>query len=240
MKKILVSLSIIGIVAAIAIGGTIAYFSDVETSTGNTFTAGTLDLKVKDNDEGYKDGVTGTWKAEDAKPGDEWTFDVPFVAMWKLLGSINANHMEITSDYSVSEENPCLTSDTDCQTNLHPDKMAKEIVLTKSIYRDNSFCIDALTGKKYSMWDAYNRVCTGDLLAQSNDWKIEDKDLDGKISFSDLKSDKLDNMPVPAQGGVGETYYVMDVKFDPGAGNDLQGDTFDLTMIFTLNQDASQ
>ena len=45
-KKILISLSVIGAVAAIAIGGTIAYFSDVETSTGNTFTAGSLDLKV--------------------------------------------------------------------------------------------------------------------------------------------------------------------------------------------------
>jgi predicted ribosomally synthesized peptide with SipW-like signal peptide len=45
-KKILISLSVIGAVAAIAVGGTIAYFSDTETSTGNTFTAGSLDLKV--------------------------------------------------------------------------------------------------------------------------------------------------------------------------------------------------
>lgn len=47
-KKILISLSIIGVVAAIAIGGTIAYFSDTETSTGNTFTAGTIDISVND------------------------------------------------------------------------------------------------------------------------------------------------------------------------------------------------
>lgn len=45
-KRILVSLSVIGAVAAVAVGGTIAYFSDTETSTGNTFTAGSLDLKV--------------------------------------------------------------------------------------------------------------------------------------------------------------------------------------------------
>jgi predicted ribosomally synthesized peptide with SipW-like signal peptide len=44
MKKIIISLSIIGVVAAIAIGGTLAYFSDTETSIGNTFTAGTLNL----------------------------------------------------------------------------------------------------------------------------------------------------------------------------------------------------
>ncbi|MDD5433725.1 MAG: TasA family protein [Candidatus Pacebacteria bacterium] len=45
-KKIIISLAIIGIVGAIAVGGTVAYFTDTETSTGNTFTAGTLDLKV--------------------------------------------------------------------------------------------------------------------------------------------------------------------------------------------------
>ncbi|MFH1527918.1 MAG: TasA family protein, partial [Bacteroidota bacterium] len=45
-KKILVSLSVIVAVAAIAVGGTIAYFSDTETSTGNTFTAGAIDLTI--------------------------------------------------------------------------------------------------------------------------------------------------------------------------------------------------
>jgi predicted ribosomally synthesized peptide with SipW-like signal peptide len=45
-KKLLISLSIIGVVAAVAIGATIAYYNDVETSTGNIFVAGTMDLKV--------------------------------------------------------------------------------------------------------------------------------------------------------------------------------------------------
>jgi len=51
-KRLIISLSVIGIVAAIAIGGTIAYFNDVETSSGNTFTAGAIDLKV-DNHSWY-------------------------------------------------------------------------------------------------------------------------------------------------------------------------------------------
>lgn len=45
-KQLITSLSIIGLVAAIAIGGTIAYFSDTETSIGNTFGAGEIDLKI--------------------------------------------------------------------------------------------------------------------------------------------------------------------------------------------------
>lgn len=44
MQKILLSLVTITLVAAVAIGATRAYFSDTETSTGNSFTAGKLDL----------------------------------------------------------------------------------------------------------------------------------------------------------------------------------------------------
>ncbi|MBU3967161.1 MAG: M73 family metallopeptidase [Euryarchaeota archaeon] len=44
MNKLLTSLLMIGVVAAMAGAATWANFSDIETSTGNTFTAGTLDL----------------------------------------------------------------------------------------------------------------------------------------------------------------------------------------------------
>lgn len=54
-KRILISLGIIGIVAAAVIGGTIAYFNDIETSTGNIFTAGSLDLKVDHIKQTYND-----------------------------------------------------------------------------------------------------------------------------------------------------------------------------------------
>jgi len=71
MKKIILSLTIISIVAAIAIGGTIAYFSDTETSTGNTFTAGAIDLKV-DNTSYYNGELNEllTWEPKDLEEGD--------------------------------------------------------------------------------------------------------------------------------------------------------------------------
>jgi len=46
MNKILLSLAIIAVVAAIGIGATVAYFSDTEASIGNTFTAGELDIQI--------------------------------------------------------------------------------------------------------------------------------------------------------------------------------------------------
>lgn len=71
MKKILISISVIAAVAAVVFGVTTAFFSDTETSTGNTFTAGSIDLKVdntchydgmvcEDRDNGYR------WYEEEA------------------------------------------------------------------------------------------------------------------------------------------------------------------------------
>jgi len=62
-KKIIISLTVIGVIAAIAIGGTIAYFSDTETSTGNTFSTGVIDIWV-DNQNPW----TESWDIEDMKP----------------------------------------------------------------------------------------------------------------------------------------------------------------------------
>ena len=45
-SKILLSVASIAAAAALVVGATFAFFSDTETSSGNTFAAGTLDLKV--------------------------------------------------------------------------------------------------------------------------------------------------------------------------------------------------
>jgi len=96
MKKIFGSLAVIGFIGAAAAGLTGAYFSDTETSTGNTFTAGALDLKVDNechyyhltgfgdnnqpiyteidcptspDDEGAEDFWTMNWEETDLKDG---------------------------------------------------------------------------------------------------------------------------------------------------------------------------
>lgn len=66
MKRILLSLITILAVGAIVIQGTQALFSDTETSTGNTFSAGTIDLKVNGNDDPDVVHIS----LGDMKPGD--------------------------------------------------------------------------------------------------------------------------------------------------------------------------
>ncbi len=62
MKRILLGIGMIVFVSAIAAGATGAFFSDTETSTGNTFTAGAIDLKV-DSTQHYNNAVctNGVW-----------------------------------------------------------------------------------------------------------------------------------------------------------------------------------
>ncbi|MGB9903868.1 MAG: TasA family protein [Desulfotomaculales bacterium] len=50
-KKIFASMFMIALMAALVGGATFAYFNDTETSTGNSFAAGTLDLKLDGGDD---------------------------------------------------------------------------------------------------------------------------------------------------------------------------------------------
>ena len=57
-KKILISAITIGATGALLAGATFAFFSDTSTSNNNVFRSGTLDLQVKDDDEGFQNNVT--------------------------------------------------------------------------------------------------------------------------------------------------------------------------------------
>lgn len=59
-KKILISAMSIVTSLAMLGGATFAFFSDTATSNGNTFSAGTFDLNVSDDNEGFGSAVTAS------------------------------------------------------------------------------------------------------------------------------------------------------------------------------------
>ena len=99
------SLMTIALVSALIGGGIFAYFSDVETSTGNTFTAGTLDLNL---DGGNTNVVKFT--VSDVKPGDSgggsWTVaNVGSIAGYLDLESISVSEaIGTTTDPEEADE----------------------------------------------------------------------------------------------------------------------------------------
>mgnify|MGYP000044055549 CR=1 FL=1 len=224
MKRTLIAIILVGAVSALVGAGTYAYFFDTADSTGNTFTAGTLDLKISDGDEPYADSVYGTWSMSNMKPGDECWGRI----LLKREGNIPADHLEITCDYIVIEESPQTPSDTDPNTNEHPDNMAKYMIITQMYYYNDNWNVDLLTDDGY---DKGYDVSTGETGP-----KLTDYDGDGKLTLYDLKYAGLDNLWPPD----GATHLEMRIKFDEDSGSDFQGDTLNLTMIFTLNQHPSQ
>jgi len=104
MKKILFSLSVIAAAAAVITGGTLAYFSDTETSTGNSFAAGTLNLQV-----GSADPMTEHMAFSSMKPGDAAN-----AAAWltKNTGSL-AGKLTVAVSTITNNENACIESEGD-------------------------------------------------------------------------------------------------------------------------------
>lgn len=96
-KKILLSLVIIGAVSALLVEGVQAVFNDTETSTGNTFTAGTLNLVPTISGTGPEgkytvtaggDGVNGKVVFDKLAPGDSGSITWALTNNGNLDGSL--------------------------------------------------------------------------------------------------------------------------------------------------------
>ena len=134
-SKILLSVASIAAATALIVGATVAFFSDTETSTGNTFTAGGLDLKV-DNTCTYNEtdcpepsGIETTWTATDlgaqhkffyftdVKPGDSGEDTVSLTVdndAWVrlLIRNVVNDDVSCTEPESVAEGAGCGGSGT--------------------------------------------------------------------------------------------------------------------------------
>ena len=75
MKKILLSLATIAIVGIAATGLTVSFYGDTETSTGNTFTAGSIELKI--DSRSHYNNMVCTDMGE-ADPRYQWQPEVGF------------------------------------------------------------------------------------------------------------------------------------------------------------------
>lgn len=82
-KKVVSSLITIGATGALLVGATLAFFTDSETSTGNTFTAQSLDLKVDSECHYFQNGQEvgegcvgfGNWQEKDLELGVDTFFN---------------------------------------------------------------------------------------------------------------------------------------------------------------------
>jgi len=123
-KKILISLAMIAAVAAVVVGATTAYFSDVETSTGNTFTAGTIDLTVDSNCtyNGAQSGECGVWSLRDLNPTADKFFNFTDVKPGDYGENTVSLHVENNEAYACLNVSPLVNNDNTC---TEPEKIAE-------------------------------------------------------------------------------------------------------------------
>lgn len=246
MKKIITSLSIIAVVAAVVISGTTAYFSDTETSTGNTFTAGAIDLKVGNNSYVSND-TTGqlvasqgtSWVSDDLttverffdfadlKPGDigEDTIDL----------TVNNNDAWVCAELTMTSnaDNTCTepeqTDDQNCSAvSQTPGELADGIeFIWWADDGDNVLEVDEEATKYY-----LGPESIASLLGE--DGKLQLTLADSLVNFFD-HANKLVNPNAtvnPLQGGsvyyVGKGWCFGDMTLNPvaeGEGSPLQRGT---------------
>ena len=215
MKKILISLSIVGAVAAIAVGGTIAYFSDTETSTGNTFSAGTIDIAIDSENPWTKNYSIG-----DLKPGETGyiNFDITNegtnpVNVSKTLTSIAGTGGAAIFNcgaYSASSEPECVA-----ESGTPNDDVASQIIYDLSVE------VYASLASTTPIWwqEIYN---VG-----------ENKSLTDVYGSGGGTYVNLGMIPVGGHMKVTQSYH-----FNPDAGNQYQGDALSFGITIQGDQMA--
>jgi spore coat-associated protein N len=213
MKKLIWSILTVALVIGLAGGGAAAYFLDTETSTGNSFTAGTYDLKLSDRNESFGDGVAATWTMTNMAPGAS-TVGTYFVNL-QNAGTVDNGHVEMAFTHQIDEGVP-----VESETNINNTaaQMARFLEIVRMDYDTIDFT-DPYTDENGNGY-----------------FDLEDLTLGHYLGAGGL----LDNLPAPPANNTGTTSLSMKLKFNAGAGNDFQGDTLNTTVTFTLNQDTSQ
>jgi len=93
MRKILISLAIIGIVSGITLGITGAWWSDQGVSNNQSFVSGNLNLRLSNDGSSWGDNVSNTWNVSKMAPGG-----TPYESTlyMKNIGSVNADYLKFT------------------------------------------------------------------------------------------------------------------------------------------------
>lgn len=209
-RQFLSSAVVTGVTAAGAGAGTYAYLQDTEESSNNTIAMGTLDLIVSDGDEGFGDGVSGTWTASNMKPGD---------TVWGNLslqndGSLEADYVELSFDYEETESaGPNGSNEADTAPDT-ADGMAKQFEVITLGYDSGNIL------RNLSDANGNGRVDVDDLVASEN-------------------AGAMDGLTAPPAANGGTEALVLELKFvDEPSNNRYQGDTLDITVTMALHQEA--
>ena len=207
MKSVLGSVLVIGIVAAMMTAGTQSWYSDTETSVGNTFTAGTLNLKV-----GNYDPCTVHVGKNNIAPGDE-LYGGGYCGLWKInnTGTIDGrlsfnitNLVDNDNGLTEPEESDGDTTGGDGEGEL-------------SEYLKVTVVVTDPDGTPHKVWPI----------------GIAEKTLRETADAGEIT---ITGDPGLLEGGETGTFHLKIIPLDNSVGNIVQSDSVEFDVIFHLNQ----
>lgn len=212
MMKIFKSLSIIIAVLTIAGLSTLSYFNSESNSTPNTFSAGTLDAKIRNDNSMWDSGATGTWVSPDSwAPGEEVTGTIHMTN----LGTVDSKHVYFKF-LELSHNSP-----VDDGSNLMDKITVSSIVerFNEAATPNQALFVASQIGNKDSVLTLKELVeFTG-----------------GYYSIDDQSNDKI----ILEAGNKQDYDIIITFKFDESAGNEYQGDTCGFSLNMTATQNSS-
>jgi len=221
MNKIVKSLSVIAFVAAIAIGATSSYFSDEEKVTGNTITAGTIDIQLDGTNQ-----VVTPYQVADVKPGETgyMTFNIQNVGTNPV--KVSKNLSNFMPDGGV-ETYSCATLGTSQNTSSEPECIA-----------ENTTRIDDL--RTQIIYDLRVDVYATSVATEPIWWQTIYTDAENK-TLSTVYPDATTFVALGTIPPAGHMKVTQSYHFNYNAGNEYQGDvlSFDITIKGEQESDAN-
>ena len=161
--------------------GTWAYFSDVETATGNQLAAGTLDLKTDD-----VDGVTQTLFATKMAPGDAKASENITL---KNTGSLAGTTLDLVFSYVENDSSPN-------PVDRNADDTAANIEVTALNYGGSSL-LSSVSDNNSNEYTDVEDLKNADLSGQSGIDPSASKDFEIAVTLraetgKDLQADGID------------------------------------------------
>ena len=160
MKKILLSLGVIAVVGVVVAGATGAFYNDTETSTGNIFTAGSIDLKV--------DHLKQTYNGVDCK-----TCDVDILSdTSNLVVATTGGSDPVIFPHAAVVVTPTsvTTAGTNWDANI-PDAAwiwATDPVLLADVQTDVTYTFE----KTFTWWGAFTGADVDFAIASDNSYEV--------------------------------------------------------------------
>lgn len=217
-SRIALSMATIGAAGILTVGATFAFFSDSGSSNNNVFSSGTLDLNIRDNDQGFQDAVTAsTVSPSNWAPGESFQSYLCF----KNNGSIPIEEIIFNTT--------AVGGNTDFRDNI----IAEKVELGAATAGD---CAQLAQTESPPLTDFTSSVFIP---------RFDLGTVNGKVSLSELmtyntganrnRDDLLDGPAALPVGGI--IKFVTTWRFDSSAPSTAAGQSVTVNEAFTANQD---